>query len=331
MTHFLRRLTLALLLSSVPATTAFAQVPPPQQDPASKKLATDKFNRGLALYKEGSLDAALVEFQGAYQITPSWKILYNIGMVHRDKKDYRQALAAFDRFLLEGGREIDPQKRKEVEKEVATLRGFVGTLSIVTTPPGATVRIDDDPPMTSPSRPITVNSGYHRVIVTMSGYRDASENVPVAGQENKRFEIALQPLPPGGTTVVVGPPPEEPSPWDEVSFALIGVTGALAIGAGITGGLAFAGAQEIPETTFVGDTPSEELESDRTTVQALAITTDVLIGSAAAALAATFIFTYVHEPETPEPAPQPGAPPPPPVAKLRVGPMGAGLAVQGEW
>src|SRR3954470_7819868 len=52
------------------------------------KEATTRFERGLALYDDGDFDAALVEFNRAYSLSPTYKILYNIGKIERGKNDY---------------------------------------------------------------------------------------------------------------------------------------------------------------------------------------------------------------------------------------------------
>ena len=51
-----------------------------------KKEAGERFKRGVKLQEEGSLDAAVIEFERAYELSPStYQVLYNIAVVYRDK------------------------------------------------------------------------------------------------------------------------------------------------------------------------------------------------------------------------------------------------------
>ena len=74
---------------------AAAQVPPEAQQ---------RFLRALELYDEGNLDAARTELARAYDIAPHFKLLYNMGQIAFELHDYPAALAAFEKYLSEGGR-----------------------------------------------------------------------------------------------------------------------------------------------------------------------------------------------------------------------------------
>jgi hypothetical protein len=79
-------------------------------------------------------------------------------------------------------------------------------------------------------------------------------------------------------------------------WAMLGVTGALAIGAGVTGGLALANKSDFDEANNGSDPANAQ--SLRDTGQALNITTDVLIGTAVASGAVTLILFFTR-PEVP--------------------------------
>lgn len=93
-----------------------------------------------------------------------------------------------------------------------------------------------------------------------------------------------------------------PSRWTTRSFLGLGLTGALSAGAVITGVLARSGAASVNETRFVGDEPPADLLGKRNQAAALAITSDVLAGSAIAALATTLVLTYTGKPGRAQPA-----------------------------
>src|SRR6266540_2275305 len=74
--------------------------------PRSLDDARVHFDRGIELFGEGSYEAALVEFDRAYQIAPSYRIQYNVGRIHRQLNHYAEALNAFQEYLTRGGSSI---------------------------------------------------------------------------------------------------------------------------------------------------------------------------------------------------------------------------------
>src|SRR5262245_52890005 len=64
--------------------TAPPSAAPAKQHPAAspEKMAEarQRFERGLALFEEKNFEAARVELERAYEIAPTWKLLYNIGL-----------------------------------------------------------------------------------------------------------------------------------------------------------------------------------------------------------------------------------------------------------
>lgn len=89
--------------------------------------ARARVKRGLELYDEGDFRLALVELERAYEIAPSYKLLYNIGQIHMQLGEYARAQRAFRRYLDEGGAEITPERRTEVEKDLATVNGRIAS------------------------------------------------------------------------------------------------------------------------------------------------------------------------------------------------------------
>ena len=65
--------------------------------------ARTQFEQGIALYDEGKYDQAAIAFQRAFELKPSYKILYNIAQAQNQLGHYAAALEAFARYLAEGG------------------------------------------------------------------------------------------------------------------------------------------------------------------------------------------------------------------------------------
>ena len=76
-----------------------------------RALARGHFNRGVELAKAGSYEPALAEFERAYQISPHFSVLYNIGQAELALERPRPAGETLRRYLLEGGEQIDPARR----------------------------------------------------------------------------------------------------------------------------------------------------------------------------------------------------------------------------
>src|SRR5580704_19513937 len=100
------------------------------------------FKSGTDLYDENNFRGALVEFQRAYELAPSYRVLYNIGQVDMELADYAGALTAYRRYLREGGPDVPADRVREVTGELQRLKGRVGTI-IVQTAAGAEVLVDD--------------------------------------------------------------------------------------------------------------------------------------------------------------------------------------------
>jgi tetratricopeptide (TPR) repeat protein len=69
-----------------------------------------------------------------------------------------------------------------------------GTLEIKTTPPGATVFVDDEPQGPSPITLPDLRSGAHRLKVTMEGYKDLIQQVVVMPYSTENLHWSLEPI-----------------------------------------------------------------------------------------------------------------------------------------
>ena len=87
---------------------------------------------GAELYDENNFRGALVEFQRAYELAPSYKIMFNIAQVQMELADYAGALTAYSRYLSEGGPDVPANRRSEVVIEIERLKGRVGSIAVQT-------------------------------------------------------------------------------------------------------------------------------------------------------------------------------------------------------
>src|SRR5262249_56444174 len=121
---------------------------------------------GIDLYKAGDFGAALAEFKRAYDLVPSYKILYNLGQVSYQRHDYAAALRYFRQYLADGDDTVPDDRRHEVSGAIVDLEQRVGRLQIESGDEGAEVFVDDVLIGTTPLGALTgVNAGRRKVDV----------------------------------------------------------------------------------------------------------------------------------------------------------------------
>lgn len=112
-------------------------------------LARGHFNRGVELAKAGSYEAALAEFQQAYRISPHFSVLYNVGQAELALGRPVAAVGTLRRYLAEGGEQLEPARRAEVESTIAIELERLGPLDMTTDAP-PTARAVDAPTEQAP-------------------------------------------------------------------------------------------------------------------------------------------------------------------------------------
>jgi tetratricopeptide (TPR) repeat protein len=190
-----QRLAILFAMSfAVASPLAMAEPNAPAVSDPSVDEARARFQKGVQLFHEGGFGAALAEFQKAYQIAPSYRLLYNIAQVHYELHDYVSAQKAFKQYLAEGGGEVAADRREQVGAEIQKLEGRIAAVEVATNIDGAEVRIDEVPVGVSPLRAaVPVNAGPRRISISKTGYPPTARNVTLAGGDHVRVVIDLQP------------------------------------------------------------------------------------------------------------------------------------------
>ena len=208
-----------------------AQAGPGVADPAKMDEARERYNRGLRLFEQGNVVAARIEFERAYELAPSYRILYNIGLCYQVSNDYVGALRSFERYLAEGRDEIAEERRAAVTREMQNLKPNIASLTLSSREAGVAVSIDDVPVGQTPlPDKVLLNAGNRKVTATKNGFFPQTKSIVLAGSDNASLQVDLVALPAPGQQQKEGPGAAPYVAW--------GLTGALAIGAGVTGYLA---------------------------------------------------------------------------------------------
>lgn len=316
---------LGIALLAPPAGSQPASDPKAAQPTKEARAeAGTRFRKGSELFNEGDYQAALIEFRRAYELAPTYQVLYNIGQVYFQLLDYANALTSFERYLTEGGDKVADKRKDEVKREIEKLRARIATLDITTTPPEAEIAIDDIPVGRTPlAKPLMVSAGRHKITASKDGFRAVTKLIEVAGADSLKIPLelpelkagtptppptattstAITPPPPPPSATVTTQPPRPPPPEERgIPWAGWAVTGALGAGAVITGVLALGASSELKTLrTSVGQS-RDSLDSAQTKVTALALTTDILAGCAVIAGGVSLYLTITSGPVTPDEA-----------------------------
>jgi hypothetical protein len=328
-----RVLATALALTLCLEATAFAQptpAPAPAPDPANDPTtpsksaveeARERYERGLRLYEDGAFDAARVEFERAYALAPTYKLLYNIGVVHSQLGDFVGAARTLERYLAEGGDQIPAARRAEMEKLLSELRPRIASVKIVTNVNEADVFVDDIPVGRSPiSEPVQINPGRRKVSASKSGFNSVAKSLEVGSSDRVTVNLELTET---SRTIVVSEKSRR-VPW-------IGwiATGTLAVGATFTGIFALNSSSDLDEAKKGANADPNKLEDEASKTRTLTIVTDVLAASAVIAGGLSLYYTIKwgktdESDKAPKDAPKQAT-------QVRVSPGLGGMMLQGTF
>ncbi|WP_394829123.1 PEGA domain-containing protein [Pendulispora albinea] len=308
----------AAVLAAGPVQVAFAQeppAPPPSQQPQTAPSAAEStsagklesarlhYERGVELFNEEAYEAALVEFQRAYSLTPSYKVLYNMGKLHKALKDFAAAQRDFTRYLEEGKSEIAASRRAEVQKEIAQLEVRVARLEVTSSVKGAEISVDDVLVGKTPiSYAIVVNPGRRKVTASKEGYAPASKVVEVAGSDSVAVDLRPTDL---SVSIADQKPPKPAGPRNRaiVSWA---ATAALAGGAGAFAYLTSKKSDDLDNLKNAKQPDPAALDSTYDDMRRNALIADIFAGAAVVGAGISIFFTVkavqAYSEEEPAPA-----------------------------
>ena len=173
--------------------------------------ARDLFERGRALYAERKYDEALESLMQAYVLDPSPVLIYNIARIHEDKDDLENAARFFENYLKIAPRAKD---RAAVKKRLAALKKAIATrpprgfLTLSTTPPGATIRVDGLVVGQSPVSAVPLSAGRHGLEANIDGYETWRMDVAITGGRTLTLSANLSDRP-GPVIIETNPPGAE--------------------------------------------------------------------------------------------------------------------------
>lgn len=300
----MRASTLALVLTALASTPmalakpATPTVTQPAESTSATEEASHRFQRGVALYKERSYDAALAEFNRAYELAPDYRVLFNIAQVQAERGDFVAAVKCFRQYLQEGGSAIPDTRVADVKAEIARLEGRIAEVHVITNVQGAELLIDGESVGFLPSAAIAVSSGVRRVAVRKKGYETEERRLMLTGGEETtlqltlKSELATQPAPEDakkGTNSDGSPRlrSSESNPGLWISLGVMGVAGAATA---VFGALAYKADNQLDDELNRYPASPEPIDERRRELKRFAVLTDSSGALTLIGLGATIYF-----------------------------------------
>ena len=138
-------------------------------EPKVKAKAQVLLKQGAQHYRHAEFADALADFQAAYGIFPSPKLLLNIGQCSRELGLPVEAIEAFEQFLAEA-HDAPERVVAEAKQSVEELATEVGKLRIDCPLSGAEINLDGKKIGVAPIKdPVRVTAGRHQLLATHEG------------------------------------------------------------------------------------------------------------------------------------------------------------------
>jgi hypothetical protein len=205
--------TIWLLVSSLALSPVVAQAAPPAAPAAPVAAATPDasadarrhFQQAIALYNDGNFEAALAEFQGAYNAKPAAAILYNIGLTYKALFLYNDSIRTLEQYLKEETK-IAPERKAEVEQVLREMRALLADVNLAISPEGANVKLDGRTVGQAPIGSYFIAAGRHVLEVSAEGYVTQTKELMITAGVPIAVTLALKVIPKTGRVRISASP-----------------------------------------------------------------------------------------------------------------------------
>jgi tetratricopeptide (TPR) repeat protein len=264
--------------------------------------ARGHFKRGVELYRDGDAGAALMEFKRAFEAAPNYRLLYNLGQVSQELREYPAAREYFERYLAEGGAEIDAARKQEVDSALVKIGGRIGSLELTTNLGGVELHVDDAVVGRSPlAAPVEVSAGSHRVSAHAEGRAPVARMVDVAGGETVpvHLEVPVQAKASAVAAKLARPSRTSEAGGSSAVIWLASGTGALAVATGVVAYLAGRNSADY-QAAIERKTSVTELDDLSDRAKGKALVADILLGATLAAATVTIVVALTSDDDEPD-------------------------------
>ncbi|MET0387072.1 MAG: hypothetical protein ABW321_13985 [Polyangiales bacterium] len=269
---------------------------PSPSTPDPVDVARAHFRMGIESYTDGDFGSARIEFKRAYAAVPNYRLLYNLGQVSQELRDYPAAEQYYQKYLEEGAAQLEAARKQEVERELNKVRARIASVVVTCNVDGAALFVDDLPVGTTPlGEALRVSSGQRRITGKLPGAAPITQVVDAAGGETVTVHLVL-PVPEAPAVLpapiaVNLPIREQRSHVNPLALSLIIGTVAAGAATGVFAYLAEGEARDY-RAALTRKTNRGELESLADGARQKALVTDILLGVTAAGAVASGIVLW---------------------------------------
>lgn len=255
-----------------------------------KSKATALVKLGVVKLREGDYVAALELFTSAFKIYPSPKIQFNIGQTYKELGRYLDAIGAYETFLRDAPADYSEALRNLARDNIRELFRKIVILEVKVSVKGARISVDGRPRGVSPLKePLRLMPGAHSMVVKKEGYVTAVVDLQLgAGKRVTRTVTLHKPRP--KVVQVIWKTLRKPKKGLPVLWTGVALTGAAALGAAITGGLALMEVKRMNDL----DLPLAERRAAAAQGKRYQLATDGLLLGAGVVALSTLIWYLVY-------------------------------------
>jgi tetratricopeptide (TPR) repeat protein len=303
----------SLLAASV-AHPAIAHADAPSDEAVMEQkraAAKSKYQQGAEAYSAGRFKDAVDLFLAADQLSPSAPLSFNIARAYEKLADDAGALRWYRDYLR---RNPDATNATTVRPLIAALaeslrKKGVQQLTVLTSPAGATVSVDDQPMGVTPWTG-ELSPGEHHLLLSLRGYADAERNVSLAADQPLDTSVRLeqQAAPASVPTPVPAPASSPPAPKasDTTSHGKkLGIVPWVTLAAGtamLGGALTFEMLRRSAESDAKGAENQIEYQDHLQTEQSRQTTARIFLGTGGALLLAGGLMLLLDRDTSPHSA-----------------------------
>jgi hypothetical protein len=262
------------------------------QDPREERARVE-LDKAAMHQAAGDLDKALVAYQRAYDILPSYNVLWNLAQLQAELGMYAAARATYQLYLEQGTDKVPVSRAARARQEIARFDAMLGEIRVVSEVDGALVFVDGRQVGVTPlPEALSAAVGPRKVVVKRGKKIIFSEVVTVARGTASLVQVRSGVVVEDAKTGDDGDdgPERGKRVW---TWVALGVGGAALVAGGITGGVVLSKAGELED----GCPDKQCPESQWSTLDSagnLATVTNVLLGVGAAAVVAGVILFFVE-------------------------------------
>ena len=319
-----------IMYLAILAMIGLCQAPNAALAETPREQAVKLLKEGSDLYSQKDYKGALEKIRWAYKLFPSFKIHYNLAMVHDDMGQPEKAAQHFELFL-KGEKVAKPALVKIARDRFSVLQQRLASVTLACSESGASVMVDRNEAGKTPleSR-LYLSPGEHVLVVKKAGFETFKHQQagPFVAGVHKRVEVRLKQAAPATATPEPAPTPAVGAETTDpllvkqrrktktiLAYSFLGASVALGVTAAVLYGMGASQGGEAHDkyTEAAGKNPPaseteidgyyDDIESARTKV----LVGNILIGAAVAALGVS-IYQFVTRPAIPKSSTSAGPP-----------------------